>query len=84
MHDYGCLPALYPRPYNSHYASIHSGYYGKDFEYCPPRWFRDGRDSTPDGTQYGFCELAWRLYITCAGPSASQPATWSDIKSMYR
>ncbi len=84
MHDYGCLPALYPRPYSSHYASIHSGYYGQDFQYCPPQWFKDGNDPTPDGTQYGFTELAWRIYIVCDGPSADQPATWSSIKSMYR
>ena len=84
MHDIGCLPALYPRPYNSHYTSMHSGYYGQDFQYCPPQWFKDGRDPTPDGTQYGFTELCWRLYIDCAGPSESQPATWGSIKSMYR
>jgi hypothetical protein len=84
MHDLGCLPALYPRPYNSHYTSIHSGFYGQDFQYCPPQWWKDGLDPTPDGTQYGFCELAWRLYITCAGPSADQPASWGSIKSLYR
>jgi hypothetical protein len=84
MHDYGCLPALYPRPYSSHYSSIHSGFYGQDFRYCPPQYFKDMYDSTPDGTQYGFTELCWRLYITCAGPSADQPATWGSIKSMYR
>jgi len=84
MHDYGCLPALYPRPYSSHYSSIHSGFYGQDFQYCPPQWFKDGGDPTPDGTQYGFTELALRLYITCARPSANQPATWGSIKSMYR
>ena len=84
MHDHGCLPALYPRPYSSHYASIHSGFYGQDFQHCPPQWFRDMGDPTPDGTQYGFTELAWRLYLACDGPSANQPETWSSIKSMYR
>jgi hypothetical protein len=84
LHDYGCLPALYPRPYISNYPSMHSGFYGQDFQYCPALGFKDGRDTTPDGTQYGFLELAWRIYITCAGPSASQPATWSSIKSIYR
>jgi hypothetical protein len=84
MHDRGCLPALYPRPHSSHYGLIHSGYYGWDFNQCPPLWFKDGRDTTPDGTQYGFIELTWRLYITCGGPSANQPSTWSSIKSMYR
>jgi len=84
MHDQGCLPALYPRPYSSHYSSIHSGFYGQDFQYCPPQWFKDSGDPTPDGTQLGFTELCWRLYVTCAGPSANQPATWGSIKSMYR
>ena len=84
LHDYGCLPALYPRPYSSNYASMHSGFYGQDFQQCPPRWFKDGWDTTADGTQYGFIELTWRLYITCAGPSAHKPSSWSSIKSMYR
>ena len=83
MHDYGCLPALYPRPYVSHYSTMHSGYYGQDFQYCPPQWFKDPNDSTPDGTEYGFLELAWRIYVTCSGPTATQPATWGSIKSMY-
>ena len=84
MHELGCLPALYPRPYSSHYSTIHSGFYGQDFRYCPPQWFKDDRDTTPDGSQYGFLELAWRLYITCSGPSEAQPTTWGDIKSIYR
>ncbi len=84
MHDIGCLPALYPRPYSSHYASVRSGYYGKEFQYCPPRWFRDGRDSTSDGTQFGFVELCWRLYVIYQWRGANQPSTWSSIKSMYR
>ncbi len=84
MHDVGCLPALYPRPYNSHYTTIHSGYYGVNFEYCPPAWFLDGYDTTPDGTLYGFIELAWRIYLICSGPTATEPSTWGNIKSMYR
>jgi hypothetical protein len=84
MHDLGCLPALYPRPYTSNYSSMHSGFYGQDFQYCPPEWFKDGRDSTSDGTQFGFIELTWRPYVACNGPSANRPATWGSIKSMYR
>jgi hypothetical protein len=84
MHEYGCLPAVYPRPYVSHYTTIHSGYYGHNFEYCPPQWFKDPNDATPDGTEYGFLELCWRIYLTCSGPTETQPATWGSIKSMYR
>ncbi len=84
MHDLDCLPGLYPRPYVSHYPTMHSGYYGFDFEYCPPQWWKDGRDTTDDGSQYGFIELAWRLYVVCGGPTETRPTTWGDIKSMYR
>jgi hypothetical protein len=85
LHELGCLPVLYPRPYVSYYPTMHSGYYGNgEVEYCPPLWLRDGRDTTPDGTQYGFVELAWRIYVMCSGPTAASPTTWSDIKSMYR
>ena len=84
MHDYGCLPALYPRPSASHYPTMHTGYYGQGFACCPPLWFCDGCDTTPDCSQYGFIELAWRLYISCAGPTAQRPTAWSSIKSMYR
>ena len=84
MHDIGCLPALYPRPYNSYYSMIHSGYYGKDFEICPPDWFLDKEDTTTDGSQYGFVELAWRITTVCSGPTETSPTTWSNIKSMYR
>jgi hypothetical protein len=84
MHDYGCLPALYPRPYVSHYPTMHSGYYGHDFEYCPPQWWKDANDTTPDGSQYGFVDLAWRIYITCSGPTETEPTTWGDIKAIYR
>jgi hypothetical protein len=84
MHDTGCCPALYPRPWVSHYRTIHSGYYGPGFMYCPPQWFCDGRDTTPDCTMYGFVELAWRVYMICSGPTATEPSTWGNIKSMYR
>jgi hypothetical protein len=85
MHEHGCLPALYPRPYTSHYSAMHSGYYGNgSFQYCPPERFRDGRDSTPDGTLYGCIELAWRLYLSCSGPSATEPSTWGAIKAIYK
>ena len=84
MHDLGCLPALYPRPYVSHYSTIHSGYYGQDFAYCPPQWFKDCRDTTPDGSQYGYIELTWSIVMRCVGPSKVEATTWSAIKSMYR
>jgi hypothetical protein len=85
LHDIGCLPILYPRPYTSHYPSMHSGYYGRwGFDYCPPVGFLDGNDTTPDGTEFGYVEVCWRLYLGCSGPTATQPATWSNIKSMYR
>jgi hypothetical protein len=85
MHDTGCLPALYPRPYVSNYSTMHSGYYGNgSFQYCPPQWFKDGGDTTPSGTQRGYVELAWRIYLNCTGPSATVPTTWGTIKSMYK
>ena len=83
MYDQGGLPMLYPRPSTSYYTTMHSGYYGHDFEFCPPQWFEDPGDPTPDGSQYGFVELAWRIYLSCTGPTATQPATWGSIKSMY-
>jgi hypothetical protein len=84
-HDLGCLPMLYPRPYSSHYSTMHSGYYGNGgFAYCPPQWFLDVRDTTSDGTEYGFIELCWRLYLVCAGPTEVYPTTWGSIKSIYR
>jgi hypothetical protein len=83
MHDQGCCPALYPRPAVSHYGTIHTGYYGPGFYYCPPLWFLDGRD-TSDGSMYGFIELAWRVYLIRSGPDAVERSTWGTIKSMYR
>jgi hypothetical protein len=84
MHDVGCLPILYPRPAVSHYATMHSGYYGVDFAHCPPYWFQDGSDTTIDGSVYGFLELAWSILLNESGPSGTGPSTWSDIKSMYQ
>lgn len=82
MHDQGCCPALYPRPAVSHYSTIHSGYYGRDFQYCPPQWFLDGEDTV--GNVTGYIELAWRVYLINSGPDAVVPSTWGAIKSMYR
>ncbi len=84
MHDYGCLPALYPRPSVSHYPTVHSGYYGQGLEYCPPQWFKDLNDTTADGSQYGFVELCWRPYVVCTGPSTTGSTTWGGVKSLYR
>jgi hypothetical protein len=85
MVDAGGLDALYPRPYTSHYTGvIHSGYYGPGFAYCPPAWFADGADTTPDASQYGFIELAWKIYIVCSGPTATESSTWGEIKRVYR
>jgi hypothetical protein len=84
MHDIGCLPALYPRPTNSHYTTIHSGFYGMNLEYCPPLWICDGHDTTEEGSQYGFIEFAWRIYVGCTGPTAAEAVDWSTIKALYR
>lgn len=84
MHDIGCLNALYPRPTSSHYTTIHSGYYGVDFTYCPPLWFLDGDDTSAGGTDFGYVEFAWRLYLLCEGPDAVEPTSWGVIKNMYR
>jgi hypothetical protein len=84
FHDYGCLPATWPRGAPG-IGGVHSGYFGNGVvQYEPPLGFLDGRDTTPDGSQYGFLELAWRVYITCLGPSSAEPSTWGNIKSMYR
>jgi hypothetical protein len=84
LHDCGCLSALYPRPHVSHYSTMHSGYYGKNFAYCPPQWFRDCRDLTPDATHYGYVELQWSIVMQCLGPSKTEGVTWGAIKAMYR
>jgi hypothetical protein len=81
MHDYGCLPAVYPRTA----AQVHSGFYADATQsYCPPQFFCDGRDTSADCSIYGAIELAWRLYIICSGPTATENSTWGDIKGMYR
>jgi hypothetical protein len=87
MHDIGCLPAAYPRGMcGGSYPKVHSGYlgYSYPFEYWPPLCFCDGRDTSRDCTHLGCVELAWRIYITCEGPTAARPGTWGSIKSMYR
>jgi len=84
FHEYSCLPSIYPRPYDSYYATIHSGFYGQGFQYCPPLWFADERDTTPDATLYGYVELCWRIYLLCDGPTQVEPTSWGNIKSMYR
>jgi hypothetical protein len=87
MHDIGCLPALCPRPTVSHYDMIHTGYYGFSnggFEYCPPLWFCDGKDLSSDCSETGFIEALWRIYLGCTGPTADEPTTWGNIKSIYR
>jgi hypothetical protein len=86
LHDYGCLPAAYPRfACGAGVPAVHGGYIGTyPFEYWPPLSFLDGRDTTPDGSQFGAIELAWRAYFQCAGPTATEPSSWGNIKSMYR
>ena len=80
LHDYGCLPLAYPR------LSVQSGYYGNgnECQYDPPLWFCDGRDTTPDCTNFGPIELAWRVYMICSGPTDVETSTWGNIKSMYQ
>jgi hypothetical protein len=89
MHDIGCLPAFWPRmilePGQCPCNNAHGGYFGSYFwEILPPESFIDGRDTTPDGSQYGAIEMAWRILIICGGPTSAEPSTWSNIKSMYR
>jgi hypothetical protein len=86
MHDYGCLPAVYPRfACGAGFPQVHSGYIGTfPFEYWPPLAFLDGRDTTPDGSMFGAIELAWRAYFLNSGPTATEPSSWGNIKSMYR
>jgi hypothetical protein len=85
MHDIGCLPALYPRPYVSHYPTMHSAFYRQvGVTYDPPKLIRDRNDTTPDRTQYGYVELAWRVYLSCSGPSETAPGSWSRLKGLFR
>ena len=86
LHDIGCLPAVYPRsPCGAVPPKVHSGYIGAyPFQYWPPLCFCDGSDTTPDCSQFGCIELAWRIYIVCAGYTPAATSTWGNIKSMYR
>jgi hypothetical protein len=88
MHDYGCLPAVWPRgPVTPGVCegNVHSGYFGTyQWEFLPPISITDGRDTTEDGSQFGYIELAWRIYVICQGPTSTEPSTWGNIKSMYR
>jgi hypothetical protein len=84
MIDIGGRPALYPRPFVSYYPTIHSGWYGSNFQYCPPLWLCGDHDDIPGCTQFGFMELAWTIYLSCSGPTAAEPSTWGNIKAMYR
>jgi hypothetical protein len=88
MHEIGCKPAEWPRyppgPMYHGLPHVHGGYFGTDPTNCPPMGIPDGRDTTPDVTQFGYIELAWRIYICCWGWTATEPTTWSNIKSMYR
>lgn len=84
LHDMSSFPALYPRPLVGHYSTMHSGYYGENFEHCPPLWICDPADTTAGCGEYGFIELAWRVYLGCHGPSNAEPTTWGNIKSIYR
>jgi hypothetical protein len=90
MHDYSCLPAVYPRTWaGGRGARVHSGYVGSyAFQYWPPLPLFDGLPYNPDvGDRYGFVEAAWRMYFICGGPTLldtdTQPTTWGAIKSMY-
>jgi len=86
LHDIGCLPAIYPRgDCGGMPPRVHSGYIGTyPFEYYPMLCFCDGCDTTPDCTMYGCVELAWTIYLICDGPTATEPSTWGNIKSMYK
>jgi hypothetical protein len=86
LHDYGCMPANYPRfACSAGTPMVHGGYIGTfPFQYWPPLAFLDGADTTPDGSQFGAIELAWRIYIDESGPTATEPSSWGNIKSMYR
>jgi len=85
MHDYGCLPVSYPRGNCSGSApKVHGGYIGTfPFESWPPVPLLDANDTTLDGSRFGYVELGWTLYVICSGTTASEPSTWSNIKSMY-
>jgi hypothetical protein len=86
-HDIGCLPAAYPRATcgDLNQLRVRSGYIGTfAFENWPPLAFVDGDDTTWNAREYGCIELAWVAYFTCGGPTATEPSSWGNIKSMYR
>ena len=82
MHDYGCMPVVYPRGWcGGPDPKARSGYIGTYwFEYWPPLCLLDGGDTTPDGSQFGCVDFAWRIYLTCGGPTARQPSGASRNK----
>jgi hypothetical protein len=85
LHDLSCMPGFYPRtaPGSDPATNVHGGYFGLDPQ-NEPIGIPDGDDTTPDVSQFGYIELAWRLYIICSGPTDAQPSTWSNIKAMYK
>jgi hypothetical protein len=90
MHDYGCLPAVYPRTWAGGTGpKVHSGYLGSHaFQYWPPLPLPDGSPYDPVmKVRFGFVEAAWRIYVICTGPAlreaGTHPTTWGAIKSMY-
>lgn len=71
MHEYGCMPAVYPRAWaGPGDPGVHSGYVGRyPFEHWPPLPFPDGIHTDPHGSEwYGFVEVAWRVYLSGGGP----------------
>ena len=92
MHDIGCLPALYPRGAPEccgvKFGPGHSGYCPGGICTPPLMGFCDGADTTcgpgGGGTQFGYLELAWRIYLDCTGFTATESTKWGAIKSMYR
>lgn len=83
LHEMTSFAALYPRPDVSYYTTMRTGFYGVDFEHCPPLWI-PSPDSLGPGGGYGFVEACWRIYLICDGPTEAGPSTWGNIKSMYR
>lgn len=84
MHDLSCFPAVYPRPYDLFYTTVHSGYYGVGFEHCPPVWIADGADTSGTGETYGYLELAWRVFLLADWGGPTEASTWGALKAMYR
>jgi hypothetical protein len=42
-----------------------------------------GTEPLSDCTQSGHIESAWRIHLSCNGPTEAEPAAWDVIKSMY-